>query len=199
MHLRRMPFPKRPPPRGASQRGVVLLIAMIVLVALTLAGVALIRSVDTTNLIAGNMSLHQSAIHSGERSTEQAIVWLQANNSATLYTAAAGYSAVRQDPATNVSWETFWSSLPTTQIVTGTTDAAGNTVAYVIHRLCDGEGAPNTSAVRCSNPPVDPETAGHKSGALPSTATSTAVYYRITTRISGPRHTVAYLQTIVAL
>ena len=77
MPLRQTPRSNRPQTSGASQRGVVLLIALIVLVALALAGVALIRSVDTTNLIAGNMSLHQSAIHSGERSTEQAIDWLE--------------------------------------------------------------------------------------------------------------------------
>jgi hypothetical protein len=34
----------------SSQRGVVLLVALIILVALTLSGVALIRSVDTANL-----------------------------------------------------------------------------------------------------------------------------------------------------
>jgi Tfp pilus assembly protein PilX len=50
----------------SNQRGVVLLVALIILVALTLSGVALIRSVDTANLIAGNQSFHQSAVHAGE-------------------------------------------------------------------------------------------------------------------------------------
>jgi Tfp pilus assembly protein PilX len=39
-----------------AQQGVVLLMALIMLVALTLAGIALVRSVDTTNLIAGNLA-----------------------------------------------------------------------------------------------------------------------------------------------
>jgi type IV pilus assembly protein PilX len=64
------------------QQGVVLLVALIVLVALTLAGVALVRSVDTANLVAGNLSFHQSAIQAGERSTELAVTWLtDPNNS----------------------------------------------------------------------------------------------------------------------
>ena len=193
MPLRRPPLSSRPPTRGASQRGVVLLIALIVLVALTLAGVALIRSVDTTNLIAGNMSLHQSAIHAGERGTEQAIGWLQTNNSTTLYTAATGYSPARQDPAAGESWDKFWASLKS---VSGVTDDAGNTVAYFIHRLCDGPNAPQT--VNCSTPPLDPETTGHNAGDPTRLSTPPQVYYRITTRIDGPRHTVAYLQTIVA-
>jgi type IV pilus assembly protein PilX len=53
-----------------SERGVVLLVALIILVALTLAGVALIRSVDTANIIAGNLSFRESAVHAGERSTQ---------------------------------------------------------------------------------------------------------------------------------
>jgi len=201
--LTQTPLPNRPLIGYGGQRGVVLLIALIVLVALTLAGIALIRSVDTTNLVAGNMSLHQSAIHAGERSTELAIDWLHANNSATLYGSAAGYSAVRQDPAVNAttttvdSWEAFWTATLAGQAVTGTTDAAGNTVAYVIHRLCDGAGAPQT--VNCSRPPPDPEKVEHVAGRANPLATSKQVYYRITTRITGPRNTVAYLQTIVAL
>lgn len=197
MFLRQTPRSNRPLTSGASQRGVVLLIALIVLVALTLAGVALIRSVDTTNLIAGNMSLHQSAIHSGERSTEQAIDWLQANNSATLYGAAAGYRAARQDPATGDSWDTFWNVTLQGQAVSVTKDDADNTVAYVIHRLCEKEGAPSTA--NCSQPPPDPEKARYQGGEQNPLATSKQVYYRITTRVTGPRHTVAYLQTIVAL
>jgi Tfp pilus assembly protein PilX len=55
----------------ASERGVVLLVALIILVALTLAGVALIRSVDTANIIAGNLSFRESAVHAGERHADR--------------------------------------------------------------------------------------------------------------------------------
>jgi Tfp pilus assembly protein PilX len=79
-----------------SERGVVLLVALIILVALTLAGVALIRSVDTANIIAGNLSFRESAVHAGERSTQTAINWLELNNTTgniTLHSnnAANGY------------------------------------------------------------------------------------------------------------
>ncbi len=43
------------------QRGAVLLIALIVLVAMTLAGIAMMRSVDTGILVSGNMAFRQSA------------------------------------------------------------------------------------------------------------------------------------------
>lgn len=185
----------------SRQRGVVLLVALIVLIALTLAGLALIRSVDTTNLIAGNMSFHESAVHAGERSTELAVTnWLQPNNQTAAgkivlydHNAANGYRAVRADPATGVSLDVYWASLAG-QTLTGATDVAGNTVSYVIHRLCDATGDPLLAS--CSKPPAinGPFTIG-----VPGPTPPPQVYYRVTARIVGPRNTVAYTQAILAL
>ncbi|MBI1173807.1 MAG: hypothetical protein GC139_00910 [Sideroxydans sp.] len=48
------------------QRGVVLLIALIVLVAMTLAGIGMMRSVDTGIVITGNMAFKQTTVHAGD-------------------------------------------------------------------------------------------------------------------------------------
>ena len=188
------------------QRGVVLLVALIVLVALTLAGVALVRSVDTANLVAGNMSFHQSAIQAGERSTELAISnWLQPNNAmgnTTLHNDAAGYVAAgtAQSPAAGQSWDAYWAALVAgglTPQAAGGTDAAGNTVQYVIHRLCAATGAPHLA--NCARSPAGTNSGGSQSAGGVAPITNPQVYYRVTTRIQGPRRTVAYIQTIVAL
>jgi type IV pilus assembly protein PilX len=199
------PLPQREPriAFASKQRGVVLLIAFIILVALTLSAVALMRSVDTTNLIAGNMSFNQSAVHAGERSTQLAVAnWLEPNSGigdVDLHSSstANGYQAVRQDPAAGVSWDAFWTATLAAQAVTGVSDAAGNTVSYVIHRLCDAVGPPHK--VNCSKSPASGNTGGSFSAGGPPPIASSQVYYRITTRIAGPRNTVAYIQTIVAL
>ncbi|MCB1931983.1 MAG: hypothetical protein KDI45_05865 [Candidatus Accumulibacter sp.] len=205
MYLRQNPFPSRRPFAGSAasgQRGVVLLVALIILVALTLAGVALLRSVDTANLIAGNLSFHQAAIHAGERSTELAITnWLEPNNSLgdpDLHdnSAGNGYRAMREDPPGTDSWDKFWTDTLAAQAVAGTPDAAGNTVSYVIHRLCDGVGAPHV--VNCAKSPAGSAGGSQSAGGLGG-LTNNQVYYRITTRIAGPRNTVAYIQTIIAL
>ena len=196
-----------------EQRGVVLLVALIILVALTLAGVALIRSVDTANLIAGNQSFHQAAVHAGERSTEVAIAnWLQPHVTlgdtalhqdsnpvavAPGITDANGYVALRQDPAIGQSWDAFWIATLAAQAVASAPDAAGNTVAYVVHRLCEQRGAPHLA--NCAKQPASISTGGSFGAGGVQPLTNTQVYYRITTRITGPRNTVAYIQTIVAL
>ncbi|MBL0167677.1 MAG: hypothetical protein IPP85_11310 [Propionivibrio sp.] len=46
---------------AARQGGVVLMIALIILVALTIGGIALVRSVSMTSIIAGNLAFQQAA------------------------------------------------------------------------------------------------------------------------------------------
>ena len=53
------------PPR--QQRGMVLLIALIVLVAMTLAAIGMMRSVDTTTVIAGNVAFKQATLQSADQ------------------------------------------------------------------------------------------------------------------------------------
>jgi type IV pilus assembly protein PilX len=68
--------------RIVKQRGVVLFFALVSLVAIMLAAVALIRSVDTSTLIAGNLAFREAATTSGDRGTEAAMAWLTATDAA---------------------------------------------------------------------------------------------------------------------
>lgn len=52
-----------------SQRGVVLLITLIILVAMTLAGIGMMRSVDTGSMIAGNLAFRQATMHASDAGT----------------------------------------------------------------------------------------------------------------------------------
>ena len=213
----------KPVPRLAGriqpsrQRGVVLMIALIMLVAMTLGGIALVRSVNITNIIAGNLAFQQGATNSGDTGIEVAINWLEANNGVTLYwsTAAQGYSATRQDPGAGQSWDAFWRASLFARAVTlnpavpgafmaytaSAPNAAGNTVSYSIQRLCVGEGlAPSNAGAGCSQPPATISTGSSSKGAgVVALTYGSQVYYRITSRIAGPRNTVSYVQAIVAL
>jgi Tfp pilus assembly protein PilX len=182
------------------------MIALIVLVAMTLAGLALIRSMDTTNLIAGNMAFQQAATHSGDGGIETAIAWLEANNSGTTLhqpITAQGYNAARQDPAANQSWDTFWTILlaaSPSPVVTLAADASGNTVSYTIHRLCNSAGDPVAVGVDCAVPQSSGTTAGSSKGSgVVALQYNAQVYYRITARVAGPRNTVSFIQAVVAL
>ena len=97
---------------NTSQRGIVLIVALIVLVAMTLTGVALMRSTTSGNRVAGNLAFRQSATLSADTGIEAAITWLEANSAGnTLFqnsvTASDAYVASRFiDPTGTQTWET---------------------------------------------------------------------------------------------
>lgn len=201
-----------------NQRGVTLIIALIVLVGMTLAGIALMRSVNTANIIAGNLAFQQAATQSADAGTESAIAFLLSNSSTGLQnnalvpssdpTVARGYYATRQNLASNQSWDEWWSALSpagtfSVTFSNGTmVDAAGNSVSFIIDRQCVGAGSPTSPSAGCAkstassvlNTSINSNDAG--SGAY---TLSGQVYYRITTRVLGPRNAVSYVQTIVAM
>jgi type IV pilus assembly protein PilX len=206
----------------ALQGGVVLFIALIVLVLMTLAAIAMVRSVDTTNIIAGNLAFKQAAAQSADAGVEAAINWLEANAGANLWANnfPNGYSAVRQDPSGTQTWDQFWiasidpnplSSPPASLTCSATgmactlpTDGAGNTVTYTISRMCKNVGDPNSTAVK-PGCPVSVAAAAAGSGSSNQGSGQITLnyvsqyYYRITARVVGPRNTVSYIQTMVAI
>lgn len=200
------------PGRPAKQAGVVLVIALIVLVAMTLAAVALVRSVDTNNIIAGNLAFQQAATHSADTGIERAVAWLE-DCSTTHTTCAAGtldsdsptngYSASgnnpAQNPATGQSWDAFWSQTLAGRAFSLPADGAGNTVSYVIDRMCNNPGSKTGGASCTSSPAVTTATGNGEEGGEVQLNAPSVVYYRITVRVSGPRNTVSYVQAMVSM
>jgi Tfp pilus assembly protein PilX len=189
------------------QRGVVLIIALIVLVAMTLAALALVRSVDTNNIIAGNLAFQQAATHSGDSGVEAAVTWLQANNTGAGLDsdiASWGYSANGSDPARSPaagqSWDAYWAQSLTARVKTLSPEAStGNTVSYVIDRLCNNAGGKTAGAACIASPIVTAATGNaEEAGEIQLNAPS-VVYYRITVRIAGPKNTVSYVQAMVSM
>lgn len=197
-------------PRGgalrARQAGVVLMMALIVLVAMTLAGIALVRSVDTANIIAGNLAFKQAATNSGDTGIEAAAAWLAANSAQLNNDAVAqGYaSSFLPALATNQTWGNYWTTVlaASNQVVNMPTDpATGNTVAYAIQRLCNTANiAPTSINAGCASSQSNGAVASSSrtAGTVALTAISQTVY-RITARVQGPRNTLSYVQVIVAL
>lgn len=191
----------------SRQRGIVLFITLIVLVAMTLAGIAMVRSVSTTNVIAGNLAFQQGATHAGDGGIESAVTWLEQNNNTALYNdnSGLGYIAAglpaSQSPAAGQSWDNFWNAQLSPQARTLMQDAAGNTVSYVIQRMCLATGEPNTAIPPnpCSSSPAASICTTCSQGDSGGEFSPLEVYYRITARIAGPRNTVSYVQAIVAL
>lgn len=199
--------------KTARQRGVVLFIALIALVVMSLAAVALIRSVDTNSMIAGNLSLKHSALVSSDRGVETAMTWISntaSANSANLDADSAidGYYATYltlnlDDPAVlkdDATWVAAQSADAVgTGITAGTEGASGNNIRYIVQRMCREAVAPvaekclfgDTEIGTGSRAVKDATEAGAKIDAQQSPM------YRITVRVAGPKNTYSYAQTFV--
>lgn len=194
-------------PPGNRQRGVVLFIALIILVAMTLAGIAMFRQVGTGVIIAGNLAFRKNATSVADRGLEAARAWLVAQGGATLNTdQAPGYYACAINVGVNVCPQagfdptTFvWSDANSIHVTPD--DVTGNEVRYVIHRLCTlvagGTGGPaNTPCVTLGSAGAGGSKGGGAYGVLPLSNT-VQPYFRITSRAAGPRNTVSYVQVIM--
>lgn len=190
-----------------------MIVALVVLVVMTLAGIALMRSMDTTNLIAGNMAFKQAATHSSDSGIETAIGWLEANNVGAFLDGnipVVGYTASSPNNAALPLGETFWTNLAAGGVcnlpmvggvcsVAATPNASGNQVSFMIQRLCAAAG--NRNGAACAIVTGSLVSTGNNEGAGEEglSANATAVYYRITVRVVGPRNAVSYVQAIVAM
>jgi Tfp pilus assembly protein PilX len=199
----------RPRQGSQSQRGVVLIIALIVLVSMTLAAIGMSRSIDTANLVAGNMAFKQATLQGGDTGFKNAFAWLAANSAGTTLqntdTTNGYYSSV---PVTEPTWfdpgDAIWGNAVV--LNGGVPDNAGNVVRYVVHRLCT---QPDT-AYNDQNAGVANQCAMTFAGGSATQGASMAVgatqfqgvpqlYYRVTTRVDGPRSTVSIMQMTVQL
>ncbi len=176
-----------------------LIIALIVLVAMTLAGLAMVRSVDVSSRIAGNLAFREASTHAADMGIEIGRKWLMSTTDDLTGRVTPQYYAtwemVAFDPTT-FAWDDTTSSAEVT-------DAAGNRVRYVIHRMCENTGPSGTAG--CVTAPGGASQgnsqrivgAGEFQCIAGTCASSSNPYYRITARAVGPRNAVTYVQTVI--
>ena len=180
-----------------GQRGSALIIALISLVTMTLATIALIRSVDTANLIAGNFAFRQAALQASDAGVETAVndlgtivtTSLDANWPAGCAAGACNYYPTQQPvDARGVPAVTNWGAVPAITV-------SDYTVQYVMDRLCQGPAPVTDIAANCYS--VTPVASGAKNAGAITFSSAQTVYYRVTVRVSGPRNTVSMVQAVL--
>jgi type IV pilus assembly protein PilX len=193
----------------SRQRGVVLFVALIVMVGLSLAAIALIRSVDTTTTVIGNLAFRQASILPANLAIEEAAAALfqDADVAHTIRIpirdsnlAAENYFASWQnsDDARGIPLQLQKrTAFPGTfrMLVDTSMGAVANQteVRYVIERMCLN-AAPAVEANCDTIPPPGPfgTTIGDSSISLPS-----STYYRVTVRVDGPQNTASFVQAML--
>jgi Tfp pilus assembly protein PilX len=203
--------------RVCRQHGVVMFIALLVMVALSLAGIALIRSADTATIVAGNLAFKQTANYAVDRSVERAVkalfdptvdplasapdivdkdADLPAQNYFACVQAAGGGCVPPNDPIPEIPTVLTTKALAETLTpIAGLDDADDkNKSYYVIERMCGSAGPAINSNCNVSATSLGSDAGTQHYEGLVRTG---GAYFRVTVRVEGPRNTVAYAQAIL--
>lgn len=186
----------------ARQKGIVLFVSLIVLVAMTLAGIAMTRSVDTGNVISGNVAFKQATLASADRGIQAAVEWLLTGNNTGNLTTDAPANGYFSAGATHTNWSepSIWDdAVEVPDSVGDSPDAAGNRVFYMIHRLCqDPNSGPNENCAQASQNASSTQGGDMGVGSVPMTPPP-AIYYRVSVRVEGPRETLSIVQANIEI
>ena len=209
--------PHSVPSLPTKQTGVVLLIALIVLIAMTLAGIAMIRSTDTGNVVSGNIAFRQAALQEADVGVDAAFTALTTGviTSTTVNATPRYYATMQTAPALGTTGVPSYITAMTPADAVGTADAyggpgfsatTGNRVRFVIERMCNlvpvSGAVPATAAEIQTNCLIYNLASGNggsndaleeKKGAI----VTPIVYYRVTVRVDGPRNTLSMAQSII--
>ncbi len=210
----------------STQRGVSLVFSLITLVALSLAAVALIRSVDTGATILGNLSFKQDTLMAADEAARQAIAWLDnnktgttlhANDSANGYSAAsvAGLDATgtRTADATRavIDWDMDNCAAQASgsyascvrPLATALSVGGGAVQArWYIVRVCSAAGDPTLASVACARPITASAAPTAEKGEMNYTDPKLqqvvlSQYFRVIVRARGGRNTTSVTETLV--
>ncbi|MCX7627173.1 MAG: hypothetical protein N2Z69_01990 [Methylophilaceae bacterium] len=191
-----------------AQRGFVLFMTLMTLVLLTLSGLAMMRSTEAGVSASGNIAFRQAAVRVADVAIEHAVQWLKAHSGQSILNNAAMdddghtfyYPALGDFNPANHNWEGGSHLLPDR--------ISGYDVHYVIHRVAQNAGdcASSTDNAYCQYVPGASKTGnsvmdglsrefGGGEGEIYDIQGS--VYYRITVKVSGPRHNISHVQAFV--
>ena len=188
---------------AGRERGVVLFVALIVMVVMSIAAITLIRSVDTTNRVIGNLAFRQAAIQPAALAVEDAAqaLFLDQNKTASVLIPnkdadlpARNYYASWQktDDANGIPSELQKKSNFT--LGQKLQDNAGNEIRYVIERMCVQPGSPLVDNCDLMPPKQQPGQTTNKDSAV---VLGRVPFYRVTIRVDGPQNTVSFMQAIL--
>lgn len=180
------------------QVGITLFLTLIALVSMTLAAVAMMRSIDTGNLVAGNLALKQGSSQESDKGINVAFncldggllktVDLKADNVICNY-----YASFQPDNNKPYGVPDILETAPPTAGL-GFNATTGNTVTFIIERMCTAAGAV-TDANCVFSPFGRRETGGDLH--LPPKLISPQALYRISVKTSGPRNVSSYSQMVM--
>lgn len=171
---------------GTAQRGVTLLVVMVLLSVMLLGGLALARMTDVGTLASGNAGFREASLQASEVGINTAYAAVKAITAEDTSISGWYWSTAQTTDASGVP-TVSWTNAP--QITVG-----AYTVSYVAERMCNT--TPVTDTLRqClvkQVPQVNSSRVGEEALDPPNSR-----QFRITVQVTGPKNTQTVVQTLV--
>jgi type IV pilus assembly protein PilX len=184
----------------SGERGVVLIFTLIVLLILTIGGVALVRSMQSSLFSAGNLAFRRDLMNQGEQAVSFVLTQFTAGGALVSATdadlppqnyKASMLPANAQGVPTVLLDDGSFAAVATHGDLPGATPDVQ--IRYVIDRLCNVPGPPlSTACVQSSAAVSGGSNLSAYGGTVPP---PTATVYRLSIRVLGARNTQVFLQT----
>jgi type IV pilus assembly protein PilX len=184
----------RVPPKEA---GVVLLVTLIVLIVITIGTIAVVRSMDTSNVISGNFAFKQAAMQSSDRAITDAL-----NNLASIAIGTGGntsqanrYFSTRQTTLdalgvpTAINWTQVQCRDEENNACAPAVDTGKYRIQYYIERQCASN--PDLSDIQDIKTNCDYEVRQLSPEQI-------ALRYRVIVRVQGPRNATGMYEVMVS-
>lgn len=171
-----------------AQRGVTMLVVLILLSVMLLGGLALARMTETGTFASGNNAFREASLHASEVGINTAYAAVRALTGVTEEVSAGNwYWATTQAADANGIPNVAWDAAP--EVVVGS-----YRVRYVVERLCTVTPVTDTlnQCLVRQVPQLESTRVGHESVDPPN-----ARQFRITVRILGPKDAETWVQTLV--
>jgi len=169
------------------QRGMSLLMVLVVLGISLVGALALLRSTEVSALVAGNVSFREAATQATDIGISQGAKALDATTNFDINVANAYFATRQPEDASGLPTSVNWATVPASTV-------GYYQVQHVVERLCQALPKDDPAAncmIRDGEAP-----GSNKAGSLVYKSPA-SVYYRITVRVMGPKQTAAFVQALV--
>jgi hypothetical protein len=171
-----------------QQRGIVMFVALVSMVILSLAGIGLVRSVDTGSAVAGNIAFRQASVVAVNRAIEESVDALY--KSATINTIADDlprhyYASLQLGEKPDGTPNALSGTYPPPAYTMGVWQDPSNLVEvrYVIERVCSAAGATSIATCDLMPPKVSDAGTDNEQRGIPLPPIP---HFRVTVRVDLP-------------
>jgi type IV pilus assembly protein PilX len=170
-----------------AQRGVTVLVTLILLTVMLLGGMAMARLGEVGTLASGNAAYREAAVQASEVGINTAYADVRALADEESNVGAWYWAKAQTLDSTGVPTTANWTSAP--EVVVGQ-----YRVRYVVERLCTAPGAITDAVRQCVNKikkPIESYTTSERPDP------PMAKLFRVTVRVTGPRDTQTFVQSLL--